>query len=104
MVEDTVYSLAISLCSVFVVTFVLGGFDIKTAIVTTFTIILILVSLLPKREQAKLSHSFLGNDFFFVLGQFNGHDVLVVSNTKCYFFGKFGYGKWYKCGILLAYY
>ena len=48
MVEDTAFSLAISLSSVFVVTFVLGGFDIKTAIVTTFTIILILVSILPK--------------------------------------------------------
>ena len=46
MVEDTAFSLAISLSSVFVVTFVLGGFDIKTAIVTTFTIILILVSIL----------------------------------------------------------
>ena len=45
MVEDTVTSLAISLCAVFVVTFLLGGLDIKTAFVTTFTIILILVSL-----------------------------------------------------------
>ena len=44
MVEDTAISLSISLGAVFIVTFVLGGLDIKTAIVTTFTIILILVS------------------------------------------------------------
>ena len=44
MVEDTVTSLAISLSAVFFVTFVLGGFDIKTAIVTSFTILLIVVS------------------------------------------------------------
>ena len=46
MVEDTLISLAISLGSVFTVTFILGGFDIKNAVVTTFTIILILVSIL----------------------------------------------------------
>ncbi len=46
MVEDTATSLGISLCAVFAVTFLLGGFDIKTAIVTTFTIILILVNLI----------------------------------------------------------
>ena len=45
MVEDTAISLAISLGSVFAVTFILGGFDIKNAVVTTFTIILILVSI-----------------------------------------------------------
>ena len=45
MVEDTLFSLAISLGSVFAVTFILGGFDIKNALVTTFTIILILVSI-----------------------------------------------------------
>ena len=44
MVEDTAISLAISLGSVFAVTFILGGFDVKNAVVTTFTIILILVS------------------------------------------------------------
>jgi Niemann-Pick C1 protein len=44
MVEDTAYSLGVSLTSVFVVTFVLGGLDVKTALITTFTIILILVS------------------------------------------------------------
>ena len=44
MVEDTVTSLAISLSAVFFVTFVLGGFDIKTAIITSFTILLIVVS------------------------------------------------------------
>jgi len=46
MVEDTAISLAISLGSVFAVTFILGGFDIKNAVVTTFTIILILVNLM----------------------------------------------------------
>jgi Niemann-Pick C1 protein len=46
MVEDTVRSLAISLGSVFAVTFVLGGFDLKTAVVTIFIIILIVVNLL----------------------------------------------------------
>ena len=45
MVEDTAISLSISLGAVFIVTFALGGLDIKTAIVTTFTIILILVSI-----------------------------------------------------------
>ena len=43
MVEDTAISLSISLGAVFIVTFALGGLDIKTAIVTSFTIILILV-------------------------------------------------------------
>ena len=46
MVEDTVRSLAISIGSVFVVTFVLGGFDLKTAIMTIFLIILIIANLL----------------------------------------------------------
>merc|ERR1719225_142191 len=46
MVEDTAISLSISLGAVFIVTFVLGGLDIKTAIVTTFTIILILTNLI----------------------------------------------------------
>merc|ERR1712062_704040 len=41
MVEDTATSLGISLSAVFVVTFVLGGLDIKTAIVTVFLILLI---------------------------------------------------------------
>ena len=45
MAEDTLRSLGISLSAVFVVTFLLGGLDIKTAIITTFTIILILVML-----------------------------------------------------------
>ena len=44
MVEDTATSLGISLSAVFVVTFVLGGLDIKTALVTVFLILLILVS------------------------------------------------------------
>ena len=44
MVEDTATSLGISLSAVFVVTFVLGGLDIKTATVTVFLILLILVS------------------------------------------------------------
>ena len=44
MVEDTAISLSISLGAVFIVTFALGGLDIKTAIVTSFTIILILVN------------------------------------------------------------
>ena len=46
MVEDTVRSLAISLGSVFAVTFILGGFDLKTSVVTIFLIILIIVNLL----------------------------------------------------------
>ena len=46
MVEDTVRSLAISIGSVFVVTLVLGGFDFKTAIITIFIIILIVLNLL----------------------------------------------------------
>ena len=46
MVEDTVRSLAISLGSVFAVTFILGGFDLKTSLVTIFLIILIIVNLL----------------------------------------------------------
>ena len=45
MVEDTVRSLAISLGSVFAVTLVLGGFDFKTAIITIFIIILIVLNL-----------------------------------------------------------
>lgn len=45
MVEDTLTSLSISLSSVFIVTLILGGLDIKTAIVTTFTILLILINL-----------------------------------------------------------
>ncbi len=44
MVEDTATSLAISLSAVFIVTFVLGSLDIKTALITIATIILILVS------------------------------------------------------------
>ena len=44
MVEDTARSLGTSLAAVFVVTFILGGLDLKTAIITTFTITLILVS------------------------------------------------------------
>ena len=48
MVEDTAISLSISLGAVFIVTFALGGLDIKTAIVTSFTIILILVNWLIK--------------------------------------------------------
>jgi Niemann-Pick C1 protein len=46
MVEDTAISLSISLGAVFIVTFALGGLDIKTAIVTSFTIILILINLI----------------------------------------------------------
>jgi hypothetical protein len=46
MVEDTARSLSISLASVFAVTFVLGGLDLKTAVVTLFVIILIVVNLL----------------------------------------------------------
>merc|ERR1712232_1385536 len=46
MVEDTATSLGISLSAVFVVTFVLGGLDIKTAIVTVFLILLILINLI----------------------------------------------------------
>ncbi len=44
MVADTAISLAISLSAVFAVTFLLGGLDVKAALVTTFTIILIVVS------------------------------------------------------------
>lgn len=46
MVEDTVRSLCISLAAVFVVTLVLGGFDLKTATLTIFIIVLIIVNLL----------------------------------------------------------
>ena len=51
MVEDTAISLSISLGAVFIVTFALGGLDIKTAIVTSFTIILILVNFLLKPSK-----------------------------------------------------
>ena len=65
MVEDTATSLAISLGSVFAVTFILGGFDIKNAVVTTFTIILILVSTF-------FINSYIARFlFYFISGEFN---------------------------------
>ena len=61
MVEDTAISLSISLGAVFIVTFALGGLDIKTAIVTSFTIILILVNLYFFNHQNIAYWTFKGN-------------------------------------------
>ena len=61
MVEDTAISLSISLGAVFIVTFALGGLDIKTAIVTSFTIILILVNLHFFNYQNIAYWTFKGN-------------------------------------------
>ena len=96
MVEDTATSLGISLSAVFVVTFVLGGLDIKTAIVTVFLILLILVSTL-------LTFTCHLNTFLYFSDQFDWYDVLVVSDAQCHFFSQSCNGKWNKCGILLTY-
>ena len=45
MFEDTLTSLGISLGAVFIVTFVLSGFDLKTSIVTILIIVMILIDL-----------------------------------------------------------
>ena len=45
MFEDTLRSLGISLGAVFIVTFILSGFDLMTSIVTILIIIMILVDL-----------------------------------------------------------
>lgn len=59
MVEDTARSLGISLCAVFCVTYILGGLDIKTAIITTLTIILILVSMMIHAMLCVMLHVIL---------------------------------------------
>ena len=45
MFEDTLRSLGISIGAVFIVTFILSGFDLMTSIVTILVIIMILVNL-----------------------------------------------------------
>ena len=45
MFEDTLRSLGISIGAVFIVTFILSGFDLMTSIVTILVIIMILVDL-----------------------------------------------------------
>ena len=95
MVEDTATSLGISLSAVFVVTFVLGGLDIKTAIVTVFLILLILVSILVAYISL--------NTLLCFTDQFDWYDVLVVGHTQCHFFSQSCHGQWNQCGILFTY-
>ena len=45
MFEDTLQSLGISIGAVFIVTFILSGFDLMTSVVTILVIIMILVNL-----------------------------------------------------------
>ena len=45
MFEDTLRSLGISIGAVFIVTFILSGFDLMTSVVTILVIIMILVNL-----------------------------------------------------------
>ena len=45
MFEDTLRSLGISIGAVFIVTFILSGFDLMTSVVTILVIIMILVDL-----------------------------------------------------------